>query len=114
MGYSENKNHFEELYDVQFLDSDFALLEKKHPKNRVLARRNRIKNLAFEVLWELLKIASIKEIKDNRGCDTAIDNSNQEQKQLKEVQAQPPKNSETQDKKKSKEKSSHPKKNTPK
>lgn len=69
MEYSEHKKQFEELYNEQFLDCDLALLEKKHPKSRVLARRNRIKDLAFEVLWELLKVVSVFEIESNRGYD---------------------------------------------
>ncbi|MEG1648439.1 MAG: hypothetical protein RR277_00960 [Rikenellaceae bacterium] len=80
MEFIERKHTTEMLLDAASLQADVYLLEKVNGRSRVLARKSRLFNLQFEVIWELLSFVSTMEIKDNRiaynasklACDTNV------------------------------------------
>lgn len=66
MEFTERKRVTELLLDAAALFADLELLERTNPRSRVLARRYRLHNLQFEVIWELLLFVSPNEISNYR------------------------------------------------
>lgn len=66
MEFAERKRTTEMLLDAASLSADIKLLENTNSRSRVLARRSRLHNLQFEIIWELLSFIGANDIEDNR------------------------------------------------
>jgi chromosome segregation ATPase len=69
MKFAEKKQAYSSLQGQQFLDSDTELLQKMDPKSQALTLGILDKTRAQrEILWHLLDVATVEEIKANRGA----------------------------------------------
>lgn len=75
MNFEKQKQHYEALKGVQYLENDKELLAKKNPRSLVLKKRTQdLTRMQQDILWALLKVCSIDEIIANRKPNDAIPN----------------------------------------